>query len=87
MELYVKVTGAGGITIPAAVRRKFSIEKGDAFRLQAGGKGIVLTRSDSICHFCNGKFYHDELADFLGKPVCAGCMKKIRKAVKENGGE
>ena len=77
MEAYVRVTGAGSITIPAYLRRELHIETRDAYKLEVNGANLTLTRCVDKCDFCGD----DKLC---GKFICPSCRKKVEKEVSRH---
>lgn len=81
MEAYVKVTGAGSITIPAYLRRELHIETRDAYKLEVHGADLTLTRCVDKCDFCGSDEFHTKLGKLCGKWICPNCRKKVEKEV------
>lgn len=79
MEQCVKLTKAGAITIPVAMRREMGLKKGDVIKLANDGKfnfsAEVVTCK---CQICNRVFYSNDGLNRVGKIyVCDKCAKSI----------
>ena len=51
------------------------IEPGDVLQINTEGESIIIKKAEKKCIFCNGE---DELREFEGKTVCAGCLERLR---------
>lgn len=79
MGIYKKMSKAGGITIPSALRRDLGIQPGDAFELKVdySNGNITIERYKTRCIFCKT----DENVNKIigGKGICEECVKKANE--------
>lgn len=69
-----KITKAGGITIPADVRRNHNLFPGDAVDIASNGSQIVFTAHMDRCFICQDE--HD-VVNYEGKTFCQNCIKAL----------
>lgn len=75
MEYNKKMTRAGGISIPAALRRDYGMEAGDGYNISMGKEGeIILKRTAGACMFCRSD---EELKTYKGRMICRTCAREI----------
>ena len=84
MEAYVRVTGAGSITIPAYLRRELHIATRDAYKLEVNGANLTLTRCVDKCDFCGDDKHSTKLSKLCGRLICPNCRKKVEKEVSRH---
>ncbi|MDQ1436610.1 MAG: AbrB family transcriptional regulator, transcriptional pleiotropic regulator of transition state [Acidimicrobiaceae bacterium] len=65
-----KVDELGRIVLPVETRRLFGISPGDALEISVADGAINLRKIERSCVFCEGD---QDLRQFKGKLVCAGC--------------
>ena len=65
----------GRFVIPVELRNKLDIENGDAIEIFAEQGRIVLKKYEKNCIFCREE---DGLIDYMGRPLCPGCIAKIK---------
>lgn len=82
-ESYVRVTASGTITIPAHLRRKHFIKRGDVYQLNADEEELSLIRVRNKCLYCGADETNVELITVFGKMMCADCMNELSKEIKE----
>lgn len=68
----------GRIVIPKEIRTKQGIMNGDPAEIFVEGDAIIIKRYNPTCHFCSSS---DEIFDFKGKKICAGCLAELRAAL------
>ena len=77
-----KISRAGGVTIPAHLRRELGLEAGEVMDIGYTNKGdIVLHRSRGFCLFC--KSDHD-LIMHGGRFVCSTCINQMKKEAERH---
>lgn len=74
MQSMVKVTKAGGITIPAYFRKRENVFPGDVMELSVSGGVFTIKPYVNQCVFCGS---HNNLLGVKGKYVCSKCRKEI----------
>lgn len=72
-----KVDDLGRVVVPAEMRRSFGIQEGDYLDISVDGERIILTKREDACVFCRAS---DDLKDFRGRQVCAGCIGELSGA-------
>lgn len=78
MEYNKKMTRAGGISIPAALRRDYGLQAGDRYNISIGKEGaIVLKPTAGSCMYCQSD---KELAIYAGRQICRKCALEVLKA-------
>jgi len=82
-ESYVRITSAGTITIPAHLRRKHFIKRGDVYQLSADEGEISLVRVINKCLYCGADESHVDLISVCGKMMCPDCMAELAQELKE----
>ncbi|MBK6090231.1 AbrB/MazE/SpoVT family DNA-binding domain-containing protein [Ruminococcus difficilis] len=65
----------GRIVISKDIRKHLGIEPGDVLQINTEGESIIIKKAEKKCIFCNGE---DDLREFEGKTVCAGCLERLR---------
>lgn len=76
-----RVTKAGGISIPAGMRREMNIRTGDALDVETdAGGGIRLRPHLPRCVFCSGT---EGVIRYMGKGICRGCAAAAGKEGKD----
>lgn len=83
MQFNKKMSKAGSITLPAALRRTLGIEAGEKFsvNLQENGS-VLLKRSQGSCIFCKSE---DALISHNGRLVCQTCIDTLQTKVGDEG--
>lgn len=77
-----KISRAGGVTIPAHLRRELGLEAGEVMDIGYTNKGdIVLHRARGFCLFC--KSDHD-LIMYGGRFVCSTCINRMKKEAERH---
>jgi len=71
-----KVDKLGRIVIPKPLRTKFNLNTDDTIELFTEPDAIVMKKYAMSCIFCGSD---DDLVEFMGKAVCANCLKKLSK--------
>lgn len=75
MQFNKKMSKAGAITLPSALRREIGIEAGEKFAIQLQENGdVLLKRSQGSCIFCKSEM---DLAAHKGRFVCRPCSTEI----------
>ena len=64
----------GRVVVPRDIRKSLSISAGDLLKISADDKQITLQKAENKCVFCNSA---EDITEFEGKFVCAGCIKKL----------
>ena len=70
-----KVDELGRIVLPIELRRSLDIAEKDALEIYVEGDNIILHKDRNACVFCDGT---RGLQQFMGRFVCADCVKKLR---------
>ena len=75
MQFNKKMSKAGAITLPSAMRRAAGMEAGEKFsvNLQEDGS-VLLKRTQGNCIFCQSE---DKLLSYKGRFICDPCSKQI----------
>jgi transcriptional pleiotropic regulator of transition state genes len=83
MQYNKKLSKAGSLTLPAAMRRELGIGQGERFKVVTDDDGsIKLTRTQGSCIFCQSD---NNLIVHAGRFVCADCLGKLeQKAERSN---
>lgn len=74
-----KIDELGRISIPKALRRTLSLDAGDALQIYVDGDVVLLRKHRPGCALCGGSA---NLVPTGGKPVCAGCARRVAELVK-----
>ena len=69
-----KVDKLGRIVIPKPLRSKYNLNTDDTIELFTEPNAIVMKKYAMTCIFCGSD---DELVEYMGKAVCADCLKKL----------
>ena len=72
-----KVDDLGRVVVPAEMRRSFGIKEGDYLDISVEGERIILAKRQDACVFCRAG---EDLKDFHGRLVCAGCIGELSGA-------
>ena len=81
-ESYLRVNASGAITIPAHLRKKHFITKGDVYQLSADEGEISLVRVPDKCLYCGADESRVTLISVYGKMICPDCMTELSKELK-----
>ena len=75
MQFNKKMSKAGAITLPSALRRATGIEAGEKFsvHLQEDGS-VLLKRTQGSCIFCQSE---ENLLSYKGRFVCQPCSTQV----------
>lgn len=81
MQFNKKISKAGGVTLPSALRRAAGIEVGEKFsvKLQEDGS-VLLKRTQGSCIFCQSE---DALISHNGSLVCQSCVNTLQTKAGE----
>ncbi|KYG90331.1 AbrB family transcriptional regulator [[Bacillus] sp. KCTC 13219] len=81
MQFNKKMSKAGSITLPAALRRAIGVEAGEKFgiHLQEDGS-VLLKRTQGNCLLCNAE---DNLFTHNGRLVCKPCIETLQAKAGE----
>jgi len=81
MGKFKKITRAGGITIPAELRRDLGIQSGDGMEIEVdyASKTIQLKRYQVRCALCATA---DDVLILYGNGICRTCAEKAYNALK-----
>ena len=75
MDRYKKITRAGGVSIPAEVRRAYGIEGGERVNIAVNAKGVIeIKRIVGSCVFCQSD---ESLVVYKGRYICKTCQGEI----------
>ena len=75
MEHNKKVNRAGGVSIPASLRREYGIEPGEKVNVSVNDQGVIeLKRIEGACIFCQA---NENLKQYKGRYVCNECQDAI----------
>lgn len=72
---FKKLSKAGGITIPADLRRDLGIQEGAGFDISVSEGTIILEKHTPTCVFC-GEYATKK---HMGKDICDNCSAAIGK--------
>lgn len=73
---YKKIDDVGRIVVPKDIRSKLGIHLGETLKLDIKDDAIIISKAELTCVFCGNT---EDLTDFMGKSVCADCIKKLGK--------
>ena len=65
-----KVDDLGRVVVPAEMRKSFGIREGDYLDISVEDDRIILVKRQDACVFCRSS---EDLKEFRGRMVCAGC--------------
>ena len=71
-----KVDELGRVVIPIEIRNKFDIAEKDPIEIYVDGSSIILKKYEPNCIFCGNV---KDLKNYMGKSVCADCIKMLIK--------
>ena len=71
-----KIDELGRVVLPIELRRTLNLEVKDPVEIFIDGDSIVLKKYSSSCVFCGSD---RELNTYMGKPLCADCLRKLRE--------
>lgn len=75
MEHNKKITRAGGVSLPAPLRREYGIEPGEKVNVSVNAAGVIeLKRIEGSCLFCHSD---EELKLYEGRHICHKCRAAI----------
>lgn len=74
---FKKISKAGGLTIPADIRRDLGIAAGSGFDISIADGRIVLEKHTPTCIFC-GEYATKKHA---ARDICEACARSIAKGV------
>lgn len=77
---FKKINKAGGLTIPADLRRDLGFDSGDAVDLVIEGGNIVVKPHVQKCLFCEGD---KQVVVYKNKRVCSSCIKELGGLINE----
>ncbi len=79
MQFNKKISKAGGVTLPSALRRAVGIEAGEKFSVQLQEDGsVLLKRTQGSCIFCKAEA---ALVSHNGRLVCQPCANDLSAKV------
>jgi transcriptional pleiotropic regulator of transition state genes len=78
MGKFKKINRAGGLTIPAELRRNWDFTQGDAIEIVPQGGNLVIKKYTPKCFLCSST---NEVKRFKGKDICKECIKELAKEV------
>jgi transcriptional pleiotropic regulator of transition state genes len=70
-----KVDDMGRIILPAELRERYHIRKGDSLEILFDDTSVILRKYEPFCAFCDGAV---ELVRFRGKNVCRQCISEAQ---------
>ena len=70
-----EIDKAGRIVISKDIRRHLNINAGDVLQINADDGQNIIKKAEPKCVFCNTP---ENLTEFSGKHICAGCLQKLR---------
>lgn len=70
-----KVDEMGRIILPAELRERYHIRKGDSLEVLFDEVSVILRKYEPFCIFCDR---NDDLVRFRGKNVCRDCISEAR---------
>lgn len=77
MEHNKKITRAGGIAIPASMRREYGIEAGEKVNVSVNDQGVIeVKRIEGACLFCQA---NENLKQHQGRYLCDKCLAVLRE--------
>lgn len=77
---FKKINKAGGLTIPADLRRDLGFDSGDAVDLVIEGGNIVVKPHVQKCLFCESD---KKVVVYKNKRVCSSCIKELGGIINE----
>ena len=73
---YKKINEVGRIVISKDIRKRLDLGINELLKIDVEDNKIVITKAEPNCIFCgNGK----DLKNYMGKSVCADCIKMLIK--------
>jgi len=72
-----KVDDLGRVVVPAEMRKSFGIREGDYLDISVEDDRIILVKRQDACVFCRSS---EDLKEFRGRMVCAGCIGELNGA-------
>lgn len=78
MGKFKKINRAGGLTIPAELRRDWDFTSGDAIEIVPQGGNLLIKKYTPKCFLCGNS---DEIKRFKGKDICKRCINELAKEV------
>lgn len=79
MQFNKKMSKAGAVTIPSALRRAAGIEAGEKMSVQLQEDGsLLLKRTQGSCILCGSE---DSLVTHNGRLVCGTCVTQLQGKV------
>jgi transcriptional pleiotropic regulator of transition state genes len=83
MEHNKKINRAGGISIPASLRREYGIEAGEKVNIIVDDQGVIrITRIEGACVFCSAD---QDLKLHFGRYICKNCREVV--VILNEGGQ
>lgn len=76
MNRFKKIGKAGGITIPAELRRDWNFNSGDAVEVSPKNGDLVIKKYVPKCFLCGS---NENVKRFKGKDICKNCIKELAK--------
>ena len=70
-----KIDELGRIVLPIELRRTFNLAYKDSVEIYTDDDKIILKKFQRSCIFCGAE---EDLIDYKGKSVCAGCASELR---------
>jgi transcriptional pleiotropic regulator of transition state genes len=67
----------GRVVLPKELRKRFNLAYKDTVEIFINGEEIILKKYDPACVFCGSQ---EEVNEVHGKPLCAACLKEIKKS-------
>jgi len=64
----------GRLVIPKEIRKKLGINETDPVEIYNEGDKIIISKYNSICHFCGASA---EIVDYKEKKICKSCINEL----------
>ena len=74
---YKKISKAGGLTIPADIRRDYDFAQGDAVSIVEDDGKLIIQKYNPECFFCGAH----SVKKYKGRYICPKCVAAMVKEV------
>lgn len=76
------ISKAGGLTIPADIRREYNFLGGEAVDITIDDGRLIVGPHTPRCLFCRGV---EGVRKYMGRNVCQSCVTRMAEEVGTNG--
>ncbi len=75
-----RISKAGGVTIPADIRRDMGFDSGSAVDISVSRGSLIVAPHTPRCCFCDST---ENVKVHMNKRVCAKCIKSMGELINE----